>query len=163
MQNYGYQGYGYQPAYPNPNYMQRGYAPQPPQMPQNQQQVFTHMTTPPATETPIQDIKVVNRAQAEAYIVFPNTKVMLIDTENRIAHIKTADGMGQTQTEYFRFEAVNADGTPIKAQEPTPQVDFNEFVKIDEFKALQAKFDQLLKRLEVKPNVGQPKQPEARV
>lgn len=160
---YPYQNYGYQPTYQQPNYMQRGYAPQPSQMPQNQQQAFAPMQTPPPMETPIQDIKFVNRAQAEAYIVFPNTKVMLIDNENGMAYIKTADGMGQTQTDYFRFDKVNADGSPVKPQEPIPQVDFKEFVKIDEFKALQDKFEQLLKRLEVRQNGGQPKQPEARV
>lgn len=153
-----YQNYGYQPNYQQPNYMQRGYAPQPSQMPQIQQQTFAPIQPPPPTETPIQDIKFVNRAQAEAYIVFPNAKVMLIDTENGMAYIKTADNMGQTKTDYFRFEPINADGSPIKSQEPTPQVDFSEFVKVDEFKALQAKFDQLIKRLEVKQNGGQPKQ-----
>lgn len=153
-----YQNYGYQPNYQQPNYMQRGYAPQPSQMPQIQQQTFPPIQPPPPTETPIQDIKFVNKAQAEAYIVFPNAKVMLIDTENGMAYIKTADNMGQTKTDYFRFEPINADGSPIKPQEPTPQVDFSEFVKVDEFKALQAKFDQLIKRLEVKQNGGQPKQ-----
>ena len=163
-----YQNYPYSSPYAPTNYMQRAYAPQAPQMAQPQAQPQPQMQMPmaqqmPPMEMPIQDIKYVNRAQAEAYIVFPNTKVMLIDKESGIAYVKTADGMGQTQTDYFRFDRVNADGTPIKAQEPTPQVDFNEFVKIDEFKALQAKFEQLIKRLEVKPNVGQPKQPEARV
>jgi 23S rRNA-/tRNA-specific pseudouridylate synthase len=79
---YPYQNYGYQPNYQQPNYMQRQYAPQPSQMPQNQQQAFPPIQTPPPMETPIQDIKFVNRAQAEAYIVFPNTKVMLIDKES---------------------------------------------------------------------------------
>ena len=163
-----YQNYGYQPNYQQPNYMQRGYAPQPSQMPQNQQQVFTPIQTPPPMETPIQDIKFVNRAQAEAYIVFPNTKVMLIDTENGMAYIKTADGMGQTQTEYFRFDKVNADGSPIKPQEPTPQVNFNEFVKVEQlkdfgfvtteqYKELWQKMEMLQKKLEgVKPNAPKP-------
>ena len=165
---YGYQGYGYQPNYQQPNYMQRQYAPQPSQMPQNQQQAFTPIQTPPPMETPIQDIKFVNRAQAEAYIVFPNTKVMLIDTENGMVHIKTADNMGQTKTDYFRFEAVNADGSPIKPQEPTPQVDFNEFVKVEQLKefgfvtieqynALAQKMEMIQKKLEgVKPNAPKP-------
>jgi hypothetical protein len=173
---YNYQGYGYQPTYQQPNYMQRAYAPQPPQMPQNQQQVFTPMQTPPPTETPIQDIKFVNRAQAEAYIVFPNTKVMLIDTENGMAYIKTADGMGQTQTDYFHFDRVNADGSPIKPQEPIPQVNFDDFVKVEQLKdmgfvtvaqynELAQKLEQIQKRLEgARTNVGQqPKQHEARV
>lgn len=167
---FGYQNYGYQPNYQQPNYMQRGYAPQPSQMPQNQQQVFTPIQTPPPMETPIQDIKFVNRAQAEAYIVFPNTKVMLIDKESGVAYVKTADGMGQTQTDYFRFEAVNADGTPIKAQEPTPQVNYEDFVKVEQLKnfnfVTNEQYQELLKKMEilqkklegVKANVGQPKQ-----
>lgn len=165
---YGYQPYGYQPNYQQPNYMQRAYAPQASQMPQNQQQVFNPMQTPPPTETPIQDIKFVNRAQAEAYIVFPNTKVMLIDKESGVAYIKTADGMGQTQTEYFRFEAVNADGSPIKPQEPTPKGNFDDYIKredlvnfgfatIDQVKSLAESLEQMKKRLEgVKPNGAKP-------
>ena len=165
---YPYQNYGYQPNYQQPNYMQRQYAPQPSQMPQNQQQTFAPIQTPPPMETPIQDIKFVNRAQAEAYIVFPNTKVMLIDTENGMAYIKTADGMGQTQTEYFRYDKVNADGSPIKPQEPTPQVNFNEFVKVEQLKdfgfvtneqyqELWKKMEILQKKLEgVKPNAPKP-------
>jgi hypothetical protein len=170
---YPYQNYGYQPTYQQPNYMQRGYAPQPSQMPQNQQQAFTPIQTPPPMETPIQDIKFVNRAQAEAYIVFPNTKVMLIDTESGIVHIKTADNMGQTKTDYFRFEQVNPDGSPIKPQEPTPQVNLDDFVRvdqigklgfvtIDQYNSLVQKFDTLQKKLEgVKLNVAT--KPETRV
>lgn len=168
-----YQNYGYQPNYQQPNYTQRGYAPQPPQMPQFQQMAQTPMTIPQPVEMPIQDIKFVNRAQAEAYIVFPNTKVMLIDTESSIVHIKTADNMGQTKTDYFRFEQVNPDGSPIKPQEPTPQVNLDDFVRvdqigklgfvtIDQYNSLVQKFDTLQKKLEgVKPNVAT--KPETRV
>lgn len=163
-----YQNYGYQPAYQQPSYMQRQYAPQPSQMPQNQQQNFAPIQTPPPMETPIQDIKFVNRAQAEAYIVFPNTKVMLIDNENGMAYIKTADGMGQTQTDYFHFNKVNADGSPIKPQEPTPQVNFDDFLKredlanlgfatIEQCQELAHKLEQIQKRLEgVKQNGTKP-------
>jgi hypothetical protein len=168
-----YQGYGYQPAFQQPSYMQRQYAPQPQQMFQNQQQAFAPIQTLPPMETPIQDIKFVNRAQAEAYIVFPNTKVMLIDTESGIAHIKTADNMGQTKTDYFRFEQVNPDGSPIKSQEPKPEVNLDDFVRvdqigklgfvtIDQYNSLVQKFDSLQKKLEgVKPNVAT--KPETRV
>jgi hypothetical protein len=171
--SYGYQPYGYQPSYGNPNYMQRGYAPQTPQMPQSQPQMQMQAQIPQQSpmEMPIQDIKYVNRAQADAYIVFPNTKVMLIDRESGMVYIKAADGMGQSQTEYFRFEPINSDGTPIKPQEPTPQVNFEDFVKIDQIKnmgfatvaqyeELTQKLEQIQKRLEgAKQNVGQPKQP----
>jgi hypothetical protein len=170
-----YQGYGYQPTYQQPTYMQRAYNSQPQQMtqPQPQPQVQQPMQMPqqmPPMELPIQDIKYVNKAQAEAYIVFPNTRVMLIDKESGVAYVKTADGMGQTQTDYFRFDRVNADGSPIKPQEPTPQINLDDFIKrqdlenlgfasIDQFNALSQKLEQIQKRLEgAKTNGGQPKQ-----
>lgn len=166
-----YQNYGYQPQYMQQAYNQRAYAPQPQQtaQPQVQQQVPMAQQMPPM-EMPIQDIKFVNKAQAEAYIVFPNSKVMLIDKESGIAYVKTADGMGQSKTDYFRFEPINADGSPIKPQEPTPQVNFDEFVKIDQIKDMGfvtvAQYNELAKKLEqmqkqmegVRQNVGKPKQ-----
>lgn len=170
-----YQNYPYQPSYQQPNYMQRSYAPQTPSMPTTQPQpnMQPPMNMPqqmPPMELPIQDIKFVNKAQAEAYIVFPNTKVMLIDKESGLVYVKTADGMGQTQTDYFRFDKVNADGSPIKLQEPTPQVNFDDFIKkedleklgfvtVAQYNELAQKLEQIQKRLEgAKPNVGQPKQ-----
>lgn len=170
-----YQGYGYQPTYQQPSYMQRSYAPQTPQMPQNQPQqpMQPQMTMPqqmPPMDLPIQDIKYVNKAQAEAYIVYPNSKVMLIDKESGMVYVKTADGMGQSKTDYFRFEPINADGSPIKPQEPAPQVNFDDFIKkedlekfgfvtIQQYQELAQKLEQIQKRLEgVRPNVGQPKQ-----
>lgn len=163
---YGYQNYGYQPNYQQPNYMQRAYAPQPSQMPQIQQQPQPPMPTPMISEMPIQDIKFVNKAQAEAYIVFPNTKVMLIDKESGLVYVKTADNMGQTQTEYFRYDKVNADGSPIKAQEPTPQVNYDDFVRKDQlgklnfataeqFETLSKKIEQIQRQIAGgKPNVA---------
>lgn len=175
-----YQGYGYQPSYSNPNYMQRAYAPQTPQapQPQPQQAIQAQMPMPqpiPPMEMPIQDIKYVNRAQAEAYIVFPNSKVMLIDKESGVVYVKTADGMGQTKTDYFRFEPINADGSPLKPQDASPKVNFDDFIKkqdleklgfatIDQYNALAQKLENIQKRLEgAKTNAGQPKQPEARM
>ena len=170
-----YQGYGYQPTYQQPSYMQRSYAPQTPQMPQNQPQqpMQPQMTMPqqmPPMDLPIQDIKYVNKAQAEAYIVYPNSKVMLIDKESGMVYVKTADGMGQSSTEYFRFEPINADGSPLKPQEPTPQIDLDNFVKREELKDLGfvtvAQYNELAQKLEQiqkyisggRTNGGQPKQ-----
>jgi hypothetical protein len=177
---YGYQGYGYQTPYGTPNYMQRAYSPQTPQVAQPQPQVQPQAQMPMAQqmtpmEMPIQDIKYVNKAQAEAYIVFPNTKVMLIDKESGIVYLKTADGMGQSKTDYFRFEPINADGTPLKPQEPIPQVNFDDFIKkedleklgfvtMSQYQELAQRLEQIQKRLEgAKPNGGTVKQPEARM
>lgn len=174
--NNPYQSYPYQSNYGGMSgYAQRGYNSQPQPMAQPQPQAQPQMQMPmaqpmPPMDLPIQDIKYVNKAQAEAYIVYPNTKVMLIDKESGMVYVKTADGMGQSKTDYFRFEPINADGSPIKPQEPTPQVDFNQFIKkedlenlgfvnIEQFNQLAQKLEQIQKRLEgVKANGGQPKQ-----
>jgi hypothetical protein len=172
--NNPYQSYPYQANYGGiPNYAPRQYQPQSQPMAQTQPQVQQPIQMPqqmPPMELPIQDIKYVNKAQAEAYIVFPNTKVMLIDKESGIVYVKTADGMGQTQTDYFRFDKVNADGSPIKPQEPVPQVNFDEFIKkedlenfgfvtVSQYDELAQKLEQIQKQISGgRQNVGQPKQ-----
>jgi hypothetical protein len=142
MFNQPYSNYSFPNGYAPQNYMQRTYPPQPQVQPQMQQP-----QAPMPMEIPIQDIKFVNKAQADAYIVFPNTKVMLIDKESGMVYVKTADNMGQSQTQYFRFEPTNPDGTPIVAQEPTPPINLDNFVTIDKFNELSAQFAELKKML----------------
>lgn len=113
-----------------PSYGGYNYAPQPQQMPsapQNQPQAQ------PQYEMPIQDIRFVTAEEAKAFIVMPNSRVLLIDRSG-MAYLKTADNMGQSQTQCFRFEAVNSDGSPIKPQEQPTQPDFKDFVKLSDIK-----------------------------
>ena len=121
---YPYTGYGY-PTYGRQNFMQPQQQMAQPQMQQQVQQQMQY-------ETPIQDIRFVTSEEAKAFIVMPNTRALLIDKNGGVAHLKTADNMGQSVTQYFKFEQVNADGSPIKPQEPTPQVDFGQFAKKEE-------------------------------
>lgn len=151
---YGLPTYG-QNSYPSPQNMMR----QPQLQPQPTMQY----------ELPIQDIRFVTSEEAKAYIVMPNTKALLID-RNGVAYLKTADAMGQSQTQYFRFEPINADGTPIKPQDPTPQINLDEYIKkqdlekfgfvtIEQYNALAQKLEQIQKQLAGgRQNVGQPKQ-----
>jgi hypothetical protein len=149
MYNNPYSSYPYY-NYGNANYGQRPYAPQVQQSPQPQ------MQAPVMSEMPIQDIKFVDKAQAEAYIAFPNTKVMLIDNDNKIVYIKTADNMGQSKTEYFKFEPVNADGTPIVPVAPTtpimPQIDKEHiqnlgFVTVEDYERLLKELDAIKRQI----------------
>ena len=144
---YPYSGYGYQP-FNNRQFMQ----PQQ-QMIQQQQPV---QAQPMQYETPIQDIRFVTSEEAKAFIVMPNTKALLIDKNGGVAHLKTADNMGQSVTQYFKFEQVNADGTPLKPQEPTAQFDLaqfakkeelNGFVTIEQYKELASKLDSIQKMI----------------
>ncbi len=132
---YPYTGYGY-PNYGRQNYMQ-------PQQQMAQPQMQPQQQVQPQYETPIQDIRFVTSEEAKAFIVMPNSKALLIDKNGGVAHLKTADNMGQSVTQYFKFEQVNADGTPIKAQEKQQAVDFSQFVTISQYNELLGQFNDL--------------------
>ena len=132
---YPYTGYAY------PNYGQRSYMQ--PQQQMAQPQMQQAQQTPMQYETPIQDIRFVTSEEAKAFIVMPNSKALLIDKNGGVAHLKTADNMGQSVTQYFKFEQVNADGSPLKPQEPTPQVDYSQFVTISQYNELLGQFNDL--------------------
>jgi hypothetical protein len=130
---------------------------------------------------PIQDIRFVTAEEAKAFIVMPNSRVLLIDRSG-MAYLKTADNMGQSQTQCFRFEAVNADGTPVKPQDQPTQPDFKDFVKMndignfgfvtvddlkkfgfvtnEQFQILVKKFDEVQGRLDRARATTAPKQPQ---
>lgn len=171
MQNNTYQGYGYQP-YINPVYQQRALNYQPPQM--NQQQFQFQPQPQVRYEMPIQDVRFVTSEEAKAYIVMPNSKALLIDRDG-MAYLKTADNMGQSQTDYFRFERVNADGTPIAIQKSAPEINFDDFIKKDDLEKLGfitvSQYNELLQKVEqiqkildgAKNNAGTSKQPQSRM
>ena len=137
---YPYTGYAY-PNFGNRQFMQ--------QMPQPQPQM--------QTEIPIQDIRFVTSEEAKAFIVMPNSKALLIDKNGGVALLKTADNMGQSVTQYFKFEQVNADGTPLKPQETAPIVDYSQFVTkkeigelptAEQYKQLAEQYNTLLAKFE---------------
>lgn len=145
---YGQNPYSQYPytGYPYPNFGNRQFMQQMPQ-PQPQMQ----------TEIPIQDIRFVTSEEAKAFIVMPNSKALLIDKNGGVALLKTADNMGQSVTQYFKFEQVNADGTPLKPQETAPKVDYSQFVTkkeigelptAEQYKQLAEQYNTLLAKFE---------------
>lgn len=145
MFNYNQQPYPpqYQRSYSVPNYTQQYQIPQ-----QNTQQ----MTVQPQFETPIQDVRFATKTQAEAYMSFPNTRALLIDRENGVAYLKSADNMGQPATKYFRFEEISADGNPIRQEEQKAQVDMGDFIKKSDIEnfgfVTREQYNSLLTRLD---------------
>lgn len=118
------------------------YAPQPQPQPQ------------PNYEMPIQNILFATSEEAKAYIVMPNTKVLLIDKANGVAHLKFADNMGQSQTQLYRFEPIGADGKPINNVEISfenyvskKELEEMGFAKADDVKALHDKIDNLQRQI----------------
>lgn len=70
---------------------------------------------------------------AKAFFVPPNGRVLLMDSDNPVFYMKTANAMGQTSIRTFKFEEVQ--------DHPAPKV---EYVKQSDLTA----FDVRIKRLE---------------
>ena len=179
MQNYGYTPYQYGQNYGYSSYGQR-FAPQTQQMAQPQPQVQQPMQMPMAQQMQpqvavapqvpqIQEFRHGTEDEIRPIIIYPNCVAYYIDYSKGRMYAKRADGAGMSSLEYYELTPINADGSPIKPQEPTPQVNFDEFVKVEQLKdmgfvtiqqyqELAQKLEQIQKRLEgAKSNVGQPK------
>lgn len=105
-----YQNYGYmnQPSYQQPQ-----------QVVQNQQQ---YIATP---SVPFNEVRFATLKEAEAYIVVPNTKVMFMDRDNSVFYIKSADSLGKSTLEGFKY--VRLDNSPIESV--SREFDPKEYVK----------------------------------
>lgn len=121
---------------------------------------------------PFQDVRFVNEKEADAFIVLPNQKVLLLDPQNNKMWIKWADSMGQSNTEYYRYEKMTATGDAIivenDAKSNMPIIDTTNFVLKDDLKnvptrdeinSLKEIIEQLKKQVKInqilseKPNV----------
>ena len=102
-------------------------------------------------DLPILDIKFVTSEEAKSYIVFPNTNVLLIDRQNKIAYLKSADNLGQSSMRGFRYEeeVPENENTQNKNQEQLKEsqqlnqapIDTNIFVKKEELGELLTNAD----------------------
>lgn len=94
-----------------PNYYQ------PMAMPQQQPQ--------PPRDIPFNDVRFATLDEAKAYIVMPNNKVMFMDRDNSVFYIKSADGLGKSTLEAYKYARMDENPT-----ESVPsQIDLSEFVK----------------------------------
>lgn len=126
-QNYGI----YQPN----NYQM---AQQPQQQFQMQQQQTTQQPTQPQQtqqqtqyDRPIQDVRFVESGKdAEDYILLPNMRVMLIDRNNSMFYIKSADSLGITTNEAYKFSKLNNKSSDNVSRE----IDTKDFVKTQDLK-----------------------------
>lgn len=120
-----YQNYGaYQPTYQSQQMAQ-------PQIMQNQQQTTTQY------DKAIQDVRFVSQQEAHDYILLPNTRVMLIDRDNSVFYIKSADSLGKSTLEGYKYTRIdnyaNDGGTTV--------LDPKEFVKIKDLDKYLTKED----------------------
>ena len=123
---YTYTGYAY-PNYGNRQFMQ----PQQQQMAQPQQQVQQQPTMPTVCYAKMEE--------ARPYIITsPNTSMIFIDREKSKALLKSTDNVCNSYPRYFNLIETDENGNPlqVKKEEVAPQVDFSQFVTIDQLNGL---------------------------
>jgi hypothetical protein len=118
---------------------------------------------PIAPQVPqIQEFRHGTEDEIRPIIIYPNCVAYYIDYSKGRMYAKRADGAGMSSLEYYELTPINADGSPIKPQEPTPQVNFDEFIKKDdlqkfgfvtyeEYKKVISELEQIKKALSPKP------------
>lgn len=136
--NYNYNSYGngYYPYM----YGQYGYQQYPQYQGTQSRQSAQQSQQPQQFDLPILDIKFVTSEEAKSYIVFPNTNVLLIDRQNKIAYLKSADNLGQSSMREFRYEEEVSQNINKEQLNQTP-IDTNIFVKKEELGELLTKDD----------------------
>ncbi len=95
---------------------------------------------------PIKDIRFVTSDEAKAFIVMPNSNALLLDTVNGMAYLKSADSVGQSVTECYRFTKINLNETAVKpapTEQPTekkPDIDLSQFITKSDISDLVAQY-----------------------
>ena len=115
---------------PNYNYVS--------QMQRPMQQPVQPMTPQPQTteDVPFNDIKFVTEDEAKGYILFPNTRVMLLDRDKSVFYIKTADSLGKSTIEGYKYAKLEDKSSNNISRE----IDTKDFVKTQDMKDYLSNF-----------------------
>ena len=104
----------------------------------NQQRPVQPMTPQPQTteDVPFNDIKFVTEDEAKGYILFPNTRVMLLDRDKSVFYIKTADSLGKSTLEGYKYTRLEDKSSDNVSRE----IDTKDFVKTQDMKDYLSNF-----------------------
>lgn len=88
-------------------------------------------------------------AGAKAYLMAPNTTVLLMDSENERFYIKSTDGAGMPNLRVFEYQEMHPNTQQSAGSAPEPaKIDTSMFVGREEFEGLKLQYSELMKRLE---------------
>lgn len=106
----------------------------------SQMQRPMQMQTTPQPQTtedvPFNDIKFVTEDEAKGYILFPNTRVMLLDRDKSVFYIKTADSLGKSTLEGYKYTRIDDKSSDNVSHE----IDTKDFVKTQDMKDYLSNF-----------------------
>lgn len=83
-------------------------------------------------DMPIQGVKFVTADEARAFMVLPNTRVMLMDRNNSIFYIKSADSLGQSMLEAYEFKKIDNTKPDTATADTNQNINLEQFVKKDQ-------------------------------
>ena len=86
--------------------------------------------------SPFQIVKFVNEKEAQGFVLLPNQKALLMDTQNMKFWIKWTDSLGNSTTETYKFEKTENGET---TKESIPAIDTSIFVTKDDLKNVVTK------------------------
>ena len=86
--------------------------------------------------SPFNIVKFVNEKEATGYVLLPNQRALLMDTQNMKFWIKWTDSLGNSTVETYRFEKTDNNDT---AKEKVPAIDTSMFLTADSLKNVATK------------------------
>lgn len=109
-----------------------------------------------SADTQVQGVKFLTSDEARAYVVAPFQSVMIVDRDNSVFYIKSADAMGKSYMETYKYEkydanAGSAPSTPIDASMFVTKQDFAniDFVTRSDLDKFEARLDELQKKIRI--------------
>lgn len=108
---------------------------------QMQQQLNNQMQAPiqQPTMQNVNWIPVSGYQGAKDHIVQPNTTAWMMDNNEPVFYVKSADNLGTTTFKAYRFEEISEPGQTVSV----PQLDMSKYVQRDEFEDLKEQIDKL--------------------
>ena len=98
-------------------------------------------------QSPFQNVLFLNGDEIKARVVFPNTTDLLIDRDNHIAYVKSADQMGLSTTKAYKLEEIiEEDKNSANKGNTMANIDMSNYVSAKEF-------NETIKNLEEKVKV----------
>ena len=80
-------------------------------------------------EPPLSDLRFLTEDEIKAFIVMPNTKVLLIDKDRGVACIKSANAAGESFSKLYSFSPIDGAKKEPPKQESEPAVSYDKEIK----------------------------------
>ena len=153
MQNYGYQ------TMPQP------YADRLTQL-QNQYQQTVNIPQMQAVPQPQVNqglLWVSGEVGAKSYLVAPNSTVLLMDSDDAVFYLKSADNAGMPSLRIFEYkEVTNAPTTSVNAPNFDENVLHDKFVTREEYEGLKRQYESIMERLNSMVSDNEPSEPSTK-